>query len=285
MTHEEAFLQDILEHPDEEVPRLIFADWLLDQGDPAAVARGEFIHLQCDLLRTEDSARRDDLQARARQLLAVHQREWDSPLQRLGCTRLQYRRGFVEGVGMQASAFLEQASALFRCAPVSYLKLYDAAGRCAELSASPYLARVATLDLESNDLGDEDLEALLGGAAGTPHLGAVQTLLLFANRIGDAGLHALAGPAGSSLARLSRLDLSANALGEAVQALARSELLARLSVLDLQRNRIGDDGALALAGSPHVGGLTWLDLSKNPIGEQARAALRARFGGRVRVWG
>jgi uncharacterized protein (TIGR02996 family) len=284
MTHEEAFLQDVLEHPDEDAPRLVYADWLMDQADPAGAARGEFIHLQCALLGTEDSARRDELQARARQLLSAHQREWDSTLHRLGCSRVTYRRGFVEEVGMPAAAFLEQAATLFRCAPVRYLKLYDAGPRCADLAASPYLARLSTLDLEGNDLGDEELEALLGGPAGTPHLGNLQTLLLFANRIGDAGLHALAG-AGTCLARLSRLDLSANVCGAGVAELAQSRLLAQLSVLDLQRNRIGDDGALALAGSSHAGGLTWLDLSKNPIGEQARAALRARFGGRVRVWG
>lgn len=32
MTHEDAFLADILEHPEEDAPRLIFADWLEDNG-------------------------------------------------------------------------------------------------------------------------------------------------------------------------------------------------------------------------------------------------------------
>jgi uncharacterized protein (TIGR02996 family) len=34
MTSETAFLRDILEHPDDDTPRLIFADWLEDNGDP-----------------------------------------------------------------------------------------------------------------------------------------------------------------------------------------------------------------------------------------------------------
>src|SRR4051812_3791491 len=51
MTHEEAFLQDIVENRDDDTPRRIFADWLLDQDDPVSLARGEFIHLQCDLAR------------------------------------------------------------------------------------------------------------------------------------------------------------------------------------------------------------------------------------------
>jgi uncharacterized protein (TIGR02996 family) len=45
MSREEDFLQAILENPDDDVPRLIFADWLEEQGDP----RGEFIRLQCEL--------------------------------------------------------------------------------------------------------------------------------------------------------------------------------------------------------------------------------------------
>ena len=41
-------------------------------------------------------------------------REWGSLFQRLGCKCWEYRRGFVEGVGMPASAFLSQAGTLFR---------------------------------------------------------------------------------------------------------------------------------------------------------------------------
>src|SRR4051812_3567913 len=37
MTHEDAFLQDILENREDDTPRRIFADWLLDQFDPVRV--------------------------------------------------------------------------------------------------------------------------------------------------------------------------------------------------------------------------------------------------------
>ncbi|MHB1424636.1 MAG: TIGR02996 domain-containing protein [Gemmataceae bacterium] len=49
MTHADAFLQDILAHPDDDAPRLIFADWLEEQGDAGSVARAEFIRAQCAL--------------------------------------------------------------------------------------------------------------------------------------------------------------------------------------------------------------------------------------------
>ena len=47
MPLEDAFFQAILETPDDDLPRLAYADWLEERGDP----RGEFIHLQCRLAR------------------------------------------------------------------------------------------------------------------------------------------------------------------------------------------------------------------------------------------
>ena len=47
MTPDDAFLQAIVEAPDDDTPRLIYADWLEERGDP----RGEFIRLQCRLDR------------------------------------------------------------------------------------------------------------------------------------------------------------------------------------------------------------------------------------------
>jgi uncharacterized protein (TIGR02996 family) len=39
MRHDAGFLEAICANPDDDVPRLIFADWLEERGDP----RGEFI--------------------------------------------------------------------------------------------------------------------------------------------------------------------------------------------------------------------------------------------------
>ena len=52
---------------------------------------------------------------------------------------------------------------------------------------------------------------------------------------------------------------------------------------------LGDAGAMALADSPHLDGLIRLNLREDwaarPLGKDARAALEARFGGRVTIWG
>jgi uncharacterized protein (TIGR02996 family) len=45
---EEGFIRDIIEHTDDDTPRLIYADWLDDHGEPE---RAEFIRVQCELAR------------------------------------------------------------------------------------------------------------------------------------------------------------------------------------------------------------------------------------------
>jgi uncharacterized protein (TIGR02996 family) len=44
MTPDEAFLADIIESPDDDTPRLVYADWLEDNDQPD---RAAFIRVQC----------------------------------------------------------------------------------------------------------------------------------------------------------------------------------------------------------------------------------------------
>jgi uncharacterized protein (TIGR02996 family) len=45
LTDADAFIRAIIAEPDDDVPRLVYADWLDERGDP----RGEFIRVQCAL--------------------------------------------------------------------------------------------------------------------------------------------------------------------------------------------------------------------------------------------
>jgi uncharacterized protein (TIGR02996 family) len=94
MTREEAFLLAIIDEPEDDGLRLIFADWLEEQCDP----RGEFIHVQMELARgvTENRLRRR-LKARERELLEAHAAEWLGPLRGL-VRRCHFRRGFLADV-------------------------------------------------------------------------------------------------------------------------------------------------------------------------------------------
>src|SRR5262245_52142937 len=117
--HHQAFLQAILENPDDDTPRLVYADWLEERDDP----RGEFIRVQCRLAELdEDDPQRRDLQRREYELLANHWGEWAGPL--VGrVRRWRYRRGFVEQVRMEAGQFLKEAPWLLDLAPIQELRV------------------------------------------------------------------------------------------------------------------------------------------------------------------
>lgn len=56
MTHEQSFIRDICEHPDDDAPRLIFADWLEEGMDVPhhRRERAELIRLQCRLAEMDE---------------------------------------------------------------------------------------------------------------------------------------------------------------------------------------------------------------------------------------
>ena len=105
MTHDDAFLQDILANPDDDTPRLIYADWLEERGDP----RGEFIRVQCRLARmSAGDQRRPPLEQQERELLTRHQDEWLGSLRPL-LAGWSFRRGFLDMVAVPASLYLQRA--------------------------------------------------------------------------------------------------------------------------------------------------------------------------------
>src|SRR5262245_39653992 len=153
VTHEEAFLADILETPDDDAPRLIFADWLEENGDPD---RAEFIRVQVAAARDADPRGKGYL-ARAGTLLERNWDRWVVPLHRLvGSERYErwltmilsvarttaagrFERGFVSTLSMATARFLEHAEAIHRLQPVTDLSLHGAGGCGAPLAACPSL--------------------------------------------------------------------------------------------------------------------------------------------------
>lgn len=151
MTPHDAFLADIIAHPGDDAPRLIYADWLEEHGQPE---RADFIRVQCEipvlekklenptLLEIARSNRlysqqaRDMLadirekisllQKREGELLAIGQWAWVHcvsqfvvPNPRVDWLHYpwKFRRGFIEIVTCTCQTWLDYGSAILAACP------------------------------------------------------------------------------------------------------------------------------------------------------------------------
>src|SRR5437660_4410728 len=94
MSQHEGLLQAVLEAPDDDAPRLIYADWLEEHGD---ADRAEFIRVQIERASLPHwEARHLRLALRERELLARHKGRWKAELPDVkGVVWDEFRRGFV----------------------------------------------------------------------------------------------------------------------------------------------------------------------------------------------
>ncbi len=241
MPETDAFLRAILDNPDDDAPRLIYADWLEEHGDPE---QAEFIRVQIALAARKPARGREAnrnlvaLLRREEELLTRHGEAWRGPVETGRNLSLTFRRGFIEGVSAEAHRFVEVAEQLFRRAPVRHVRLfwpgteqpYERARFVATVAAAPQLARLRSLDLSTCFIGSDGVRAL----AVCEYLGGLESLDLANNGIGRAGARALAGA--PWLGKLTFLDLSRNDIDpSAVRALATGlDVLEQTGALRLQ---------------------------------------------------
>jgi uncharacterized protein (TIGR02996 family) len=321
-TLEEAFLQAVFAEPAEDTHRLAYADWLEERGDPAALARAEFIRVQVELARLPpDDARGPELRKREKKLWEANHSAWlESVPRSLRRPDLRFHRGFLEEMHFTPAALLRHGDALFRQHPLQrvWLERTLTAKEASELGVRPFLARWTALGIDggwtfytpysslSAPFGEPNaLRVLLStpylsglrvltlagngllrrGAAllaACPCLGHLTTLDLGYCLIGDKGVEALM--TAPDLSRLTSLRLDGNQIGNpGVAALLAAPRLSNLKELSLADNRFGPRAAQALADAPHLANLTSLQVQGNKVGVRAAEALRRRFGERVRL--
>jgi uncharacterized protein (TIGR02996 family) len=248
MNCDDAFLQAVLDNPDDAAPRLIFADWLEERGDP----RGVFIRLQCaqERLGPADPVR-PELEDQVRELLDRHEAEWTAPLRGVA-SAWRFRRGFVEEVTLEAAA-LPAGGALFDAFPIQKVFIDKLRDHVKAVAACPHLARVRVLDVSGCTLRDGGVETLLA----SPHLTQLTGLDLAGNWLENRAVRALA--ASPLMPRLNWLNLCNNhALGlAAARALATAPAPA-LGFLGLSDTNIGLVGLRDLLNSTTLTGLTTL---------------------------
>jgi uncharacterized protein (TIGR02996 family) len=203
MSDGDALLSAILAKPDEDVPRLAYADWLDEHGGESARARAEFIRVQVALARVPPAefvpwnGRLYDLRAREKTLGHLHGENWLAPLREPGGplpkgeTTGQFRRGFVEVVWMPAAWFLSRAAALFASAPARELRVTRTTiDELSVLVGSAHVPRLTGLDLSDRRLGDEATQVLARHHARA--VAGLTTLRLSGCAITDIGARRLA---------------------------------------------------------------------------------------------
>jgi uncharacterized protein (TIGR02996 family) len=290
------FLEDIIAHPDDDTPRLVFADYLEDEGDSA---RAEFIRVQVECARLPAwDARHVRLRLRERALIEQHGQAWLGEMPNIkGVSWQEFRRGFVATAVFSSFAALGAAATACWAAapieavsirwprrresidirrPIAGLRELSITGRLvdpreiARLADAPLLSTLRTLTMEQASLGLEGFRRLLA----SPHLGKLKALRVPFNSIGNGGITALFDAA--SLTSVEELDLSETGsygrYGEdpiieaaGVEALAAWPGLPRVRSLTLSGNDVRREGLRALLRSLRATGLKELALRGNGL--------------------
>ena len=273
MNDEHVLLMACRASPNDDRPRLMYADWLEEHDQPN---RAAYIRMQCKLANpTGGTTPNEALVQKSRLVFSTHRAEWDAPFQKAFATddiKIVYDRGLPSQVRMPLDAFVARGNMLQTDAPTITgldLAAYHIGDTGAKtLAVSPNLTNLTSIKLSMNGIGSTGVQAL----AASSHLANLTSLNLAVNGIGNTGAQALA--ASSHFANLTYLNLAVNGIGNTgAQAVSASPYLTKLTSLNLAGNGIGDSGAQALAASPALGNLTYLNLAVNRIGITGAQAL------------
>jgi uncharacterized protein (TIGR02996 family) len=297
-----AFLDDMVANIDDDTPRLVYADWLDENGRPE---RAEFIRVQIERARLPPwDAAQVRLRLREDALLKLHGEKWCAEFPAIEGARWEgFRRGIVAEVSfasfeaMRANAHACRAAAPVEAVtvrwprkreksqagkPITELRELSLTGRpsdenqIARLADSPQLATLRSLTARA--LWPEGLARLIA----SPHLATLKVLRLPVNTLGNAGIVALVGAA--ALKTLEELDLFGWGVSEkytedpvvrlaGMEALASWPGLASVRSLTLHGNEVGQAGLRMLLRSLHIGALKALSLRHNRLDGEAMGEL------------
>jgi uncharacterized protein (TIGR02996 family) len=244
----QALFQSILDAPDDDGPRLVYADWLDERGDPE---RAEFIRLEVKRFR-QGRARcrgRDPDSERHANLERNCSDRWLGEMPKFpGVRWWAFWRGFptVQVDGWPTlKKYGAKIWAASPCEELCLARLTPQGARC--LAKSVWLTKVRVFSV--NWVG---------------------------SHFRPGFREFLRWPA---LGHLYELDLKSAGLGdEGARLLAECPHFTNLEILWLECNDISGEGARAFAGTPHFPKLRRLILSRNPFEGEADQKLKKRWG-------
>jgi uncharacterized protein (TIGR02996 family) len=283
---ERDFLAAICAAPEDDDLRLVYADWLEDQGESL---QAEYVRVAVEFSQIEDEhdPRRQLVADRERELERLHSGPWQQRLadylpdhlRSRWLSNLHYSRGLPGWIASDISQFAQDADELMKIFPISTAHLdANTPEEVAQLGSLTAFSEIRWLSLHAPP---ELAISTMQGLTTSPHLGQLTSLQFFGLAMGDEGLIALADAA-DRFPRLERLELSSAGITRTgVAALARSPLMAHLKELWLRENAIGREGfrALARAEAPL---LEQLWLPDTQLGNVGNILAKARWPS---LWG
>lgn len=254
----EPFLRAICANPEDDTVRLVYADWLDENGDPD---RAAFIRISIEWAHTEyPSERWQRLRGEVSSLVKLHGERWLGEFPRnpgivweLGSPWDPFDRGFPVSVAVMTSRFVEVAERVFALAPIEHVIFprvsLDVIRDALSCPCAGGIAGFTIVWTGPNQPGDELCELLAG-----THLRKLESLPLERKGITDRG----------------------------AEALARATFLPQLRELYLTANPMTETGILAITDRLVPDRVRRLSISPAAISERTWQQLQDRFGSAIR---
>ena len=261
MTDREALLRAVAANPDEDTPRLVFADLLDELGGAADVARARFIRMQIDLVRNPGRSwfANSDRLCEVSRLAGLFADTWLDELPKWAADEARkqrlraddFPRGFLDTFHVKPRSFAAQGDQLLDAAPITRIVApgLTTAANLTTFLISPFLSRVRSLALPD---GNADRAASL-----------VKTST-------------------GALSTIEELDLSGSGLTDTgAVALSQAKVLKNLRVLVAHKNHLSEQGSARLLGAITLPKLQTLDIRGAPEGYRWVREIRLRYPGKT----
>jgi len=177
MSDEHALLAAIRANPEEDTPRLVYADWLDEHATREAQrARAEFIRLECEAARIDSrylsdhgAAPQTAIALRIEALWQEYGNEWQAELK--GQMRslpdepwsFFFKLGFPEEVAASAELLISHGEDIFRLGPITRVWANVATESIIPLVTAPWFRHVRWLTLMPRGDPGPDWQVLAGG--------------------------------------------------------------------------------------------------------------------------
>jgi uncharacterized protein (TIGR02996 family) len=268
MSDEAGLLATIHSHPNDDTPRLVYADWLDEQGGEGNAARAEYIRLEIEIARTPVERtippEVKEKHERSQALFVKHHREWfpafyGRPNLLNGArATVRLRRGFPYYVyAHNPSRIVAIGEKLFPLAPLTDLILNNIDSSCLKsLLQKPWLSHLTYFQLAGYDRPPTDW----GPVADCPYLAGLEELVFCAGAIDSTGAARIA--AANPCPKLRRFSLGAHVTDEPLARLFAGPAFTGLEELRVsgRHDTFGLPGVQAVASSPVLAGLKAFDL-------------------------